>query len=251
MATTFPEPSLPSSLLPSSDGAAVGLAAALDLMAAQKMPCTAGLVRLCSSSKSGQVLTSFAIPANCDEQSLSGSFSKESECSSAHEVEVCFFALNTMCGLLIRQFAFVAFNLQYGAKVSKQPYRALHGTDVLCTKITSTINGGMKYIVRTIEVSNGVNTKHANNGSFIFSTGGQTMKVVEIYVNCHPLYSATSCQPTKTLGLTNGGKSTMVTMLYKALKINNLMYIQAIDLDQIVGPVTAPTFVGGLPGNSK
>ncbi len=104
----------------------------------------------------------------------------------------------------------------------------------------------MKYIATTIEVSNAACTRHANNGGVVFSTGWQTIKVVEIYVNCHLLYSVTSCQPTKTSRLTSAGTSTMVMILFKApSRINKVMYIQAIDLDQISGPVTARKFVGG------
>ncbi len=133
-------------------------------------------------------------------------------------------------------------------KVAKQPYRAPCGLDILCTTITSTVNGSMKYIAAMIEVSNAACTRHANDGGVIFSTGRQTIKVVEIYVNCHPLYSVTSCQPTKTSRLTSVGTSTTVMILFKApSRINNVMYIQAINSDQIAGPVTAHKFVGGLP----
>jgi hypothetical protein len=56
-------------------------------------------------------------------------------------------------------------------------------------------------------------------------------------VNCHLLYSTSSCQPTKTSRLTSAGTSTMVTILFKALsRINNVMYIRAINSDQIAGP---------------
>ncbi len=106
----------------------------------------------------------------------------------------------------------------------------------------------MKYIAATIEVSNAACRRHADNGGIVFSTGWQTIKVVEIYVNCHPLYSATSCQPTKTSRLTSVGTSMTVTVLFKApSRINNVMYIRAIDSDQIAGPVTARKFVGGSP----
>jgi hypothetical protein len=114
--------------------------------------------------------------------------------------------------------------------------------------ITSTVNGGVKYIAAAIEVSNAAHTRHTNNGGIVFSTGWQTKKVVEIYVNCHPLYSATSCQPRKTSRLTSTGTSTTVTILFKAPnRINNVMYIRVIDSDQIAGPVTARKFVGGSP----
>ncbi len=163
-------------------------------------------------------------------------------------MEARFFVSNTARGLLTHRLDFVAFDWQYSAKVSKQPYRAPRGPDILCTMITSTINGSMKYIAMTIEVSNAARTRHTNNGGVVFSTGRQTIKVVEIYVNCHPLYSATSCQPTKTLRLTSAGTSMTVTIPFKALsRINNVMYIRAIDSDQITGPVTARKFVGGSP----
>jgi hypothetical protein len=106
----------------------------------------------------------------------------------------------------------------------------------------------VKYIAATIEVSDAAHTRHANDGCVVFSTGRQTIKVMEIYVNCHPLYSATSCQPMKTLRLTSMGTSTTVMILFKApSRINNVMYIRAIDSDQIAGPVTTRKFVGGLP----
>ncbi len=163
-------------------------------------------------------------------------------------MEARFFVSNTTCSLLTRQLDFVAFNWQYAAKVAKQPFRAPCGSDILCTTITSTVNSGMKYIAATIEVSNAACMRHANNSSVVFSTGRQTIKVVEIYVNCHPLYSAMSCQLTKTSRLTSAGTSTTVTILFKApSRINNVMYIRAIDLDQIAGPVTAHKFVGSLP----
>jgi hypothetical protein len=169
-------------------------------------------------------------------------------CCSAHEVEACFFVSYTTCGLLTRRLDFVAFDWQYAVKVAKQPYRAPCGPDILCTTITSTINGGVKYIAMMIEVSNAARTRHADNGGVVFSTGRQTIKVVEIYMNCHPLYSATSCQPTKTSRLMSAGMSTTVTILFKApSRINNVMYIRAINSDQIAGPVTARKFVGGLP----
>ena len=142
----------------------------------------------------------------------------------------------------------VAFDSQYAAKVAKQPYKAPRGPDILCTTITSTFNGGVKYISATIEVSDDARTKHTDDGGVVFSTGLQTIKVVEIYVNCHPLYSATSCQPTKTASMTSAGTSTTVTMLFKApSRINNVMYIRAIDSYQHAGPVTARKFVGGSP----
>ncbi len=153
-----------------------------------------------------------------------------------------------MRGLLTRRLNFIAFDWQYVANVAKQLYRAPRGLDILCTTITSTVNGGMKYIAAMIEVSKAACTRHANNGGVIFSTGQQTIKVVEIYVNCHPLYSAMSCQPTKTSRLTSAGTSKTVTILFKApSRINNVMYIRAIDLDQIAGPVTTRKFVGGSP----
>ncbi len=155
---------------------------------------------------------------------------------------------NTARGLLTLRLDFVAFDWQYAAKVAKQPYRAPRGPDILCTTITSTINSGMKYIAAMIEVSNAARTRHANDGGVVFSTGRQTIKVVAIYVNCHLLYSVTSCQPTKTSRLTSTGTSTTVTILFKApSRINNVMYIRAIDSDQIAGPVTARKFVGGSP----
>ncbi len=155
---------------------------------------------------------------------------------------------NTAHGLLTRRLDFVAFDWQYVAKVAKQPYRAPRGTDILCTTIISTVNGSVKYLAAMIEVSNAACTRHANNGDVVFSTGRQTIKVMEIYVNCHPLNSVTSCQPTKTSRLTSAGTSTMVTILFKApSRINNVMYIRAIDSDQIAGPVTDRKFVGGLP----
>jgi hypothetical protein len=163
-------------------------------------------------------------------------------------VEARFFVSNTTRGLLTHQLNFVAFNWQYAAKVAKQPYRAPRGPDILCTTITSTVNGIVKYIAATIEVSDAAPTRHADDGGVIFSTGRQTIKAVEIYVNCHPLYSATSCQPTKTSRLTSAGTSTTVTILFKApSRINNVMYIRAINLDQIAGQVTARKFVGGSP----
>jgi hypothetical protein len=163
-------------------------------------------------------------------------------------VEARFFVSKTARGLLTRRLDFVAFDWQYGAKVAKQPYRAPRGPDILYTTITSTINSGVKYIAGTIEMSNAARTRHANDGGIVFSTGRQTIKVLEIYLNCHPLYSATSCQPTKTSRLMSTGMSTMVTILFKApSRINNVMYIQAIDLDQIAGPVTTRKFVGGFP----
>jgi hypothetical protein len=114
--------------------------------------------------------------------------------------------------------------------------------------ITSTVNSGVKYIAATIEVSNAACTRHANKGGVVFSTGRQTIKVVEIYVNSHPLYFATSCQPTKTSRLTSTGTSMTVMILFKApSRINNVMYIRAIDSDQIAGPVTARKFLGGSP----
>jgi hypothetical protein len=115
-------------------------------------------------------------------------------------VKAHFFVSNTLRGLLTRRLDFVAFDWQYVAKVAKQPYRAPHWPDILCTMITSTVNGGMKYIVAMIEVSNAACTRHTDNSSVVFSTSRQTIKVVEIYVNCHLLYSATSCQPTKLQG---------------------------------------------------
>ncbi len=155
---------------------------------------------------------------------------------------------NTARGLLTHRLNFVAFDWQYAAKVAKQPYRAPRGPDILCTMITSTVNGGVKYIAATIELSDAARTRHTNNSGVVFSTGRQTIKVMEIYANCHPLYSATSCQPMKTLRLTSAGTSTMVMILFKApSRINNVMYIRAIDLDQIAGPVTARKFVGGSP----
>ena len=142
----------------------------------------------------------------------------------------------------------VAFDSQYAAKVAKQPYKAPRGPDILCTTITSTFNGGVKYISATIEVSDDARTKHTDDGGVVFSTGLQTIKVVEIYVNCHPLYSATSCQPTKTASMASAGTSTTVTMLFKApSRINNVMYIRAVDSSQLAGPVTARKFVGGSP----
>jgi hypothetical protein len=163
-------------------------------------------------------------------------------------VEARFFVSNTACELLTRQLNFAAFDWQYVAKVAKQPYRAPHGPDILCTTITSTVNGSMKYIAAAIEVSDAARTRHANDGGVIFSTGRQTIKVVEIYVNCHPLYSTTSCQPTKTSRLTSAGTSTTMTILFKApSRIKNVMYIRASDSDQIDGPVTACKFVGGSP----
>jgi hypothetical protein len=48
----------------------------------------------------------------------------------------------------------------------------------------------------------------------------QTINVVEIYVNCHLLYSATSCQLTNASSLTSVGASTTVTMLFKAPSID-------------------------------
>jgi hypothetical protein len=155
---------------------------------------------------------------------------------------------NTAHGLLTHQLNFVAFDWQYAAKVAKQPYRAPRGPDILCITITSTVNGGLKYIAARIEVSDAASTRHADDGGAVFFTGRQTIKAMEIYVNCHPLYSATSCQPTKTSRLMSAGTSTTVTILFKApSRINNVMYIRAIDLDQIAGPVTAHKFVGGLP----
>ncbi len=154
--------------------------------------------------------------------------------------------MNTVRGLLTRQLDFVAFDWQYAAKVAKQPYRAPCGPDILCTMITSTINGSVKYIAATIEVSNAARMRHADDGGAIFSTGRQTIKVVETYMNCHPLYSVTSCQPTKTSRLTSEGTSTTVMILFKApSRINKVMYIRAINSDQIAGPVTARKFVGG------
>jgi hypothetical protein len=131
-------------------------------------------------------------------------------------VEARFFVLNTARGLLTHRLDFVAFDWQYAAKVAKQPHRAPREPDILCTTITYTVNGWVKYIATTIEVSNAARTRHANDGGVVFSTGRQTIKVVEIYVNFHPLYSATSCQLTKTSRLTSLGTSTMVTILFKA-----------------------------------
>ncbi len=97
-------------------------------------------------------------------------------------------------------------------------------------------------------MSDAARTRHADDDGVVFSTGRQTIKVVEIYMNCHPLYPAMSCQPTKTSRLLSAGTSTMVTILFKApSRINNVMYIRAIDSDQIAGPVTARKFVGSLP----
>jgi hypothetical protein len=139
---------------------------------------------------------------------------------------------NTVRGLLTRRLDFVAFDWQYAAKVAKQPYRAPRGPDILCTTIASTVNGGMKYTATMIEVSNAARTRHADDGGVDFSTGRQTIKVVEIYMNCHPLYSAMSCQPTNTSRLTSAGTSTTVTILFKApSRINSVMYIRAIDSD--------------------
>jgi hypothetical protein len=155
---------------------------------------------------------------------------------------------NTACGLLTRQLDFVAFDWQYALKVAQQPYRAPRGPDILCTTITSTINGSVKYIAARIEVSNTARMRHTDDGGVDFSTGRQTIKVVEIYVNCHPLYSTTSCQQMKTSRLMSTDTSTMVRILFKAPnRINNVMYIRAIDSYQIAGPVTAHKFVGGLP----
>jgi hypothetical protein len=92
-------------------------------------------------------------------------------------VEAHFFVSNTSRGLFTCQLDFIAFNWQYAAKIAKQPYRAPRGPDILCTTITSTINGGMKYITATIEVSNAACMRHADNGGIIFSTSWQTIKV--------------------------------------------------------------------------
>ena len=98
----------------------------------------------------------------------------------------------------------------------------------------------------TIQVSDSARAKHSDDGGLIFSTGKQTLKTVEIYVNCHPLYSATSCTPTKTLSVTGSVASKTVTMMFKTpSRVNNVMYIRAIDSDQYAGPVTARKFVGG------
>jgi hypothetical protein len=95
-------------------------------------------------------------------------------------------------------------------------------------------------------VSDSARAKHADDGGAIFSTGQQTLKTVEIYVNCHPLYSTTSCPPTKTLSVTGSATSKTVTIMFKSpSRINNVMYIRGIDSDQYAGPITARKFVGG------
>lgn len=136
--------------------------------------------------------------------------------------------------------------LLHAAKVAKMPYKNGRGPDILCTTITSTQKSDGKYIVAKIQVSDGARTENADDIGFVFPTGRQTIKAVEIYVNCHPLYSVTSCQPRVRRVLTSAGTSTTVTMQFKAPnKINNVMYVRAIDSEQYAGPITAHKFVGG------
>lgn len=96
-------------------------------------------------------------------------------------------------------------------------------------------------------MSDNKRTVHADDGGSIFDTGNQFVRSVEIFVNCHP-YSGSSCSAAARRNLPNAGKSTTVTMQFKAPvnRSNNVMYIRAIDSQQYIGPVTARKFVSWI-----
>ena len=82
-------------------------------------------------------------------------------------------------------------------------------------------------------MSDDARTKHADDGGSIFQTGRQTIKSVEVFVNCHP-YSGSNCSPVAKKSLQTAGKTTTVSLQFKASGGNkNVMYIRAKDSAQL------------------
>lgn len=71
----------------------------------------------------------------------------------------------------------------YAAKVSMLPYKTSRGPDVLCTTITSTDTEGGQYITAQIDASDAARTYHDDDEASLFSTGGQSIKHIEVFVN--------------------------------------------------------------------
>ncbi|KAL7542085.1 hypothetical protein ACHAXR_011518 [Thalassiosira sp. AJA248-18] len=134
--------------------------------------------------------------------------------------------------------------LLYAAKVAKNPYTAPRGPDILCTTISSTKMSSGNSINVIIEVSDNARIEHLDDGGSLFSTGRQNVRLVEVFVNCHP-YDST-CQPTVKKNLPNAGRTATVSLQFKAPvgRTNNVMYIRARDSSQYTGPITARSFVG-------
>ena len=141
-------------------------------------------------------------------------------------------------------YVWIQLVLQYAAKVAKEPYKASRGPDVLCTTITSTSKNDGKYINAKVEVSDNARSRHADDGGGIFTTGKQNIRLVEIFVNCHP-YSGTGCKVAARKSLPDASKTTTLTLQFKAPvnRRNNVMYIRAKDSHNYMGPVTARNFV--------
>ena len=126
--------------------------------------------------------------------------------------------------------------------MAKQPYIAPQGPDILCTNIAVKTRNNIKFISVEVEVSDDARIKHADD-SGVFSTGRQSITLVEIFVNCHP-YSGSNCESTRRKQVSNEGESTTKTLEFKAPdKRDNAIYIRAIDSGGYAGLVTARSFV--------
>ena len=117
------------------------------------------------------------------------------------------------------------------------------GPDVLCTTITSTRRSNVKFMSVKVQVSDSVRMQHADDDGVMFPSGRQSLKSVDIYVNCHPY--APNCRPTVRKVLPNGtGRTATARLEFRAPtgRSNNVMYIRATDSSRTTGPISARSF---------
>ena len=72
----------------------------------------------------------------------------------------------------------------------------------MCTTITTTRRNNVKFINVKVQVSDSLRMQHADDDGAMFPSGRQSLKSVDIYVNCHPY--APNCRPTVRKVLPNG-----------------------------------------------
>ena len=70
-------------------------------------------------------------------------------------------------------------------------------------------------ITASVDISDSVRAEHSNDGGALFSTGGQTVSSVEIYVDCHPYEGATTCPPDAVVNTTNSASTTVTGVALK------------------------------------
>ena len=138
--------------------------------------------------------------------------------------------------------------LLYAAKCAKTPYITPLGPDILCTTISSKNKQDGRYIGVQVSVSDDDRVVHDDDEGTLFQTGRQSIRRVEIYVNCHPYEGSTRCSPAVTKSTTNAGRSVTTSLEFKAPSSatgtnKNVMYIRARDSSNTYGPITAREFV--------